>query len=155
MNSRELGHEAGRAIAQGRDTGAIAFVVLAQSELIDDVTITENADLFCEWDENWTGRVNTIVQDPADGRLYRKINSDFNTPFPQSRPSADPSQWRLIGDPGDEWPPWVQPLGAHDAYERGAQVTKNERRWVSDIDNNIWAPGVFGWSEHREEAVRV
>lgn len=47
----------------------------------------------------------------------------------------------------EEWPEWVQPTGAHDAYSIGDKVSHNEKHWISDYDANIWEPGVFGWSE--------
>ena len=137
--------ELNKKITQSQSISEIAFVVMAENELIDDVTLTENADIFPVWDENWTGRVGAIVRHNA--KLFRKINSDFNTPFPQSIPGEDASQWLLIGDPGDEWPPWSRPLGAHDAYPMGAQVTHNERRWISEHDANVWEPGAWGWRE--------
>jgi len=146
MDERGLGSLIGRDVRRSREVSSIAFVVMAQSEYIDDVTIIENADLFNEWDENWTGRVGDIVKD--EGSLYRKINADFNTPFPQSKPSADKSQWKLIGDPLEEYPEWVQPIGSHDAYMDGAKVTHNDKRWLNTHgDGNIWEPGVFGWDE--------
>ena len=149
MSNREMGREAGRYIRQGRDIGAVAFVALAQSDMIDDVTITENAGLFCVWDENWTGSARSIVIDPTDGMLYRSIHTVG--PGQNTRPSTTPSMWTRIGNPGDEWPEWVQPLGAHDAYETGAQVTHNGRRWINTHGNgNVWMPGVFGWTEVRE-----
>lgn len=43
-----------------------------------------------------------------------------------------------------DWPEWVQPTGAHDAYAKGSQVTHNGERYVSQIDANVWEPGVFG-----------
>lgn len=49
------------------------------------------------------------------------------------------------GDSGSSnWPEWVQPIGAHDAYAKGSQVTHNGERYVSKIDANVWEPGVFG-----------
>ena len=47
----------------------------------------------------------------------------------------------------EEYPEWVQPAGAHDAYMKGAKVSHNSKHWGSDVDNNIWEPGVYGWSE--------
>ena len=41
---------------------------------------------------------------------------------------------------------WVQPTGAHDAYAIHTQVLHNGQIWISLIDNNVWEPGVFGWS---------
>ena len=49
------------------------------------------------------------------------------------------------GDSGSsDWPEWVQPTGAHDAYAKGSQVTHNGERYVSKIDANVWEPGMFG-----------
>jgi len=47
----------------------------------------------------------------------------------------------------EEFPDWVQPQGAHDAYNKGDKVTHLEKHWVSDVDNNVWEPSVYGWSE--------
>lgn len=41
--------------------------------------------------------------------------------------------------------PWVQPLGAHDAYPLGAKVTHKGQVWTSTTAANIWEPGVYGW----------
>lgn len=51
----------------------------------------------------------------------------------------------LIPDPG-EIPEWEQP-GSTNPYMAGDMVRHNEKVWVSDIDNNVWEPGVYGWSE--------
>lgn len=45
------------------------------------------------------------------------------------------------------YPAWVQPSGAHDAYQAGACVSHNEKRWTSDLNGNVWEPGVYGWTE--------
>lgn len=47
----------------------------------------------------------------------------------------------------EEWPDWVQPTGAQDAYAALAKVTHGGKRWVSDVESNVWEPGVYGWSE--------
>jgi hypothetical protein len=41
--------------------------------------------------------------------------------------------------------PWVQPLGAQDAYQIGDRVTFGGQTWESTAANNVWQPGVFGW----------
>ena len=49
------------------------------------------------------------------------------------------------GDSGSsDWPEWVQPTGAHNAYAKGSQVTHNGERYVSKINANVWEPGAFG-----------
>lgn len=46
-----------------------------------------------------------------------------------------------------EYPDWVQPTGAHDAYSKGDKVTYDGKHWVSTADANVWQPGVYGWEE--------
>jgi hypothetical protein len=42
---------------------------------------------------------------------------------------------------------WVQPLGAHDAYQTGDKVLFNGLTYESVIDANVWSPSVYpaGW----------
>ena len=47
----------------------------------------------------------------------------------------------------EEFPEWVQPTGAHDAYNLGDKVSHNEKHWVSLIDANTYEPGIYGWEE--------
>jgi len=42
--------------------------------------------------------------------------------------------------------PWVQPESTNP-YMKGEKVTHNGKTWESTIDNNVWAPGVYGWKE--------
>jgi hypothetical protein len=42
---------------------------------------------------------------------------------------------------------WVQPAGAYDAYQIGDKVTYNSKDWECNTANNVWEPGVFGWTD--------
>lgn len=46
----------------------------------------------------------------------------------------------------EEIPEWVQPTGAQDAYMKGDKVRHSDAVWVSDVDGNVWEPGVYGWT---------
>ena len=35
-------------------------------------------------------------------------------------------------------------------YAKGDKVAHNGKTWVSDIDGNVWEPGVYGWTEVAE-----
>ena len=52
----------------------------------------------------------------------------------------------------EEYPEYVQPLGAHDAYKKGAKITFNGKKYISLIDGNNWSPSVYpqGWEEVKE-----
>ena len=45
--------------------------------------------------------------------------------------------------PADQWPEFVQPTGAHDAYHTGAQVIYNGQRYRCLMDNCVWSPDVL------------
>lgn len=62
-------------------------------------------------------------------------------------PDVAVSLWVAISDPSIEYPEWVQPTGAHDVYMKGDKVSHNDKHWISDIDNNSYEPGVYGWTE--------
>lgn len=60
-------------------------------------------------------------------------------------PDATPALWTRISV--EEFPQWVQPTGAQDAYMIGDKVTHNGKTWTSTINGNVWEPGVYGWQE--------
>ena len=82
------------------------------------------------------------------GRLYRCVQA--HTSQENWTPDAAASLWAEIADPSEEWPKWAQPIGAHDAYSAGAKVSHSEKKWTSDLDNNVWEPGVYGWTEVKD-----
>ena len=60
-------------------------------------------------------------------------------------PDAVPALWVKVSV--EEWPEWVQPTGASDAYNTGDKVAYDGKHWVSTADANVWQPGVYGWEE--------
>ena len=50
-------------------------------------------------------------------------------------------------DDSESFPEFVQPTGAHDAYQQGQGITWNGQRYRSLIDANVWSPDVYpqGW----------
>ena len=83
-----------------------------------------------------------------NGILYRCITA--HTAQETWNPADAPSLWAkvLIPDP-DVIPAWEQP-DSTNPYNAGDKVTHNGKTWVSDVDNNVWEPGVYGWSEVTE-----
>lgn len=39
-----------------------------------------------------------------------------------------------------EWPEYVAPTGAHDAYNMGDKVTFKGHRYISKVNGNIYSP---------------
>lgn len=53
----------------------------------------------------------------------------------------------------DEYPQYVQPTGAHDAYHIGDKITYNGKKYVCKLDNYVWNPDEYpaGWEEVVED----
>ena len=129
----------------------LMFVKAAQAQQLDDASIAKYPEFFVTWDENWRGKAGDIVQD--EGACYHSIH-DVTDAGQNRKPSENPSSWARIGDPGEEWPEWLQPGGGYNAYHIGDKVTHKGERWVcTETDgagNNTWEPGVYGWTKYTE-----
>ena len=114
----------------------------------DAVLLAQPMAMYDEWSAE---SVEYVLDDirQYNGTLYRCVQA--HTSQATWTPEDAPSLWTRIADPAQEWPEWIQPTGAHNAYAKGAKVTHAGKRWVSDVDANTWAPGVYGWTEHIEE----
>ena len=77
-----------------------------------------------------------------DGRLWRVVQS--HTSQAGWLPGV---AWALFAETWESGtvPAWRQPQGAHDAYPSGFRVTHEGQTWQSNVDANVWEPGVFGW----------
>lgn len=82
------------------------------------------------------------------GALYRVLQD--HTSQADWTPDAAPSLFAkvLIPDP-ETIPEWEQP-DSTNPYAKGDKVTHNGKMWISDIEGNVWEPGVYGWSEVTE-----
>lgn len=121
----------------------IVFVTLCESGMIDDVTATEHTDVFAPWESGIAYVVGNIRT--YNEKLYKCVQA--HTSQSDWTPDATPALWTAIGDPAEEWPEWSQPIGAHDAYMAGDKVSCDGKHWISNADNNVWKPGVYGWDE--------
>ena len=94
--------------------------------------------------EKWT--VNKAVEvgerREYEGTLYEVVQA--HTTQGNWTPDATPALWKEVAPEG-VIPEWKQPLGAHDAYQKGDKVLYNELVYVSIVDNNVWEPTVYGW----------
>lgn len=128
---------------------AIVFVTLAEAQQLDDVTVSEHPELFSDWVEGMDYEVKTIRRDPEDGKLYRCEQK--HTSQAGWEPHNTPAMWTQISDPSVEYPDWRQPIGVQDSYAKGDKVTDDGKKWISEVDNNVWKPGVYGWTEVKED----
>lgn len=99
-----------------------------------------------QWVVNVAYEVDDVVE--RGSMSYQCIQAHTsNTTWP---PEHTPALWNHYTPSEEGGPaPWVQPTGAHDAYTTGDRVTHNSATWLCDAANNVWEPGVYGWTvEH-------
>lgn len=127
--------------------GEHRLVLMAEKGDIDDITAMENVDVFAPWRSALPTRraicALTVMENSESSiAAYRSTRRQDDW-----TPDNAASLWALAGDPTVEFPDWSQPIGAHDAYDAGAKVSYGGKHWVSDLDDNVWVPGVYGWTE--------
>ena len=56
-------------------------------------------------------------------------------------------------EPEEEYPEYIQPTGAHDAYKTGDKITYNGKKYVCKMDGCVWTPDAYpaGWELVEEE----
>ena len=116
----------------------------------DNMTADELAacvPLFDAWDGSSVAyAMGDIVA--YSGALYRCAQA--HTSQAGWTPDISRALWTPMGISADDpeaVPDWVQPTGSHDAYPKDSHVMHNGVEWVSDMDGNVWEPGVSGWTQ--------
>ena len=109
---------------------------------LDDADALEAVELFPNWSDSEDYVVGNRVR--YDGILYKCLQA--HTSQSAWNPVDAVSLWArvLIPDP-EVIPEWIQP-DSTNPYMKGDKVKHLDKTWVSDVDNNVWEPSVYGWS---------
>ena len=107
---------------------------------LNDEDALEMAELFPMWSLK-AYSIGDRIQ--YDEKLYKCVQA--HTAQSDWTPDVTPNLWTRVSV--DEFPEWIQPTGAQDAYRLGDKVSHNNKHWISDIDYNTYEPSVFGWTE--------
>lgn len=110
---------------------------------VDDNTALRMVEFYPEWAAGVAYTAEYKVQ--RSGNLWRCLQD--HTSQDGWGPDSAPSLWAKVLIPDETVvPEWEQP-DSTNPYSAGDKVTHNEKTWVSDVDNNVWEPGVYGWTE--------
>lgn len=124
---------------------------------LDDEKTMEFADLYPVYQINFNYKKDDIfsygVNNDGETQLYRVVS--VHTSQEDWKPSELPALYTAIGFDEQGYPIWTQPLGAHDAYNKGDIVKHKNQLWISTTDGNVWEPGVYGWETYQDEKVAI
>lgn len=126
-----------------QDARAMRAVIEQAAQSLDDAAALQAVCLHPHWATGQAYAAGYKVQ--HGGALYKCLQG--HTAQADWTPDAAPSLWAKVLIPDlDVIPEWEQP-DSTNPYSAGDKVTHNGKTWVSDIDNNVWEPGVYGWTE--------
>lgn len=108
---------------------------------LDDKSALEVIEFFPLWQSDVAYAVNDRIR--YGDILYKCVQA--HTSQSNWTPDATPALWVRVSI--EEYPEWIQPTGVQDAYNKGDKVGHNDKHWISDVDANVWEPGVYGWTE--------
>lgn len=113
------------------------------AETLDDENALKSVELFPAWKEDTAYEMGDRVR--YNNVLYKCLIA--HTAQSDWIPRDSVSLWArvLIPDP-EIIPDWEQPESTNP-YMKGDKVRHVGKVWVSDIDYNVFEPGVAGWSE--------
>lgn len=114
---------------------ALSFVVQNQDQFSDEQALSV-AELYPEWHVGVDYRAGQIVR--RDGQLYRVAQAHASQA--DWTPEASASLFSAVSFTGTV-ENWVQPTGAHDAYNVGDHVMHGGVEYVSLVNGNVWEPG--------------
>ena len=110
---------------------------------LPDEEALQAPEIFPLWEAGKSYAVNDRVQ--YNGVLYKVLQA--HTSQATWTPDAAVSLFaKMLIPETDKIPEWEQP-GSTNQYMKGDRVTHNGKTYESTIDNNVWAPGVYGWKE--------
>lgn len=116
--------------------------IIDTSEILTQQQLADLATIYPQW------RINKYYESDEvfvkDSLLFRVIQA--HTSQADWPPQTTGSLYTPFRAPG-EITDWVQPTGAHDAYQTGEKVNYNGKTYESLIDNNTWSPDAYpaGW----------
>ena len=134
-------------VEKARELRALIEKAMTETASLTEAEAVSATCLYPKWNGNGVAYAKgQRVQ--YDGVLYTVLQN--HTSQAGWKPTAAPSLFAkvLIPDP-TVIPEWEQPESTNP-YAKGDKVAHNGKTWVSDIDGNVWEPGVYGWTEVAE-----
>lgn len=119
---------------------ALRTQIESAATLQTDEAALDSKWMYPEWQNGATYGAGNRIR--YTDKLYRCVQP--HTSQVDWTPDKTPALWVEVSV--EEWPEWRQPTGAHDAYNAGDKCSYKDKHYICDIDGNVYAPDVYGWS---------
>ena len=114
-----------------------------QTDAMTDEEILNYPDFVEKWKRGKSYFVGKRLE--HNGTIY-KVLQDHTSQDDWTPDAASSLFTKVLIPDANVIPEWEQPESTNP-YAKGDKVTHNGKTWVSDVDNNVWEPGVYGWTE--------
>lgn len=99
-----------------------------EGKLTDD----DRVELYAKARDGAAPRYDYSTEIEAIWAAIRALQASQTTPSEPDEPGTEV-----------EWPEYVQPTGAHDAYNTGDKITFNGEHYTCKQDNCVWSPSAY------------
>lgn len=125
---------------------AVKRYLSTETETMTDEEALEVAALFPTWESVIGEEVHVGDRLWYDAKLWKVIQA--HVAQDDWAPASAHSLFTEVSI--EEWPEFVQPTGAADAYKQGDKVTFQGRHYVCLVNDCVWSPADYpaGWELH-------
>ena len=111
---------------------------------LSDEDALQAVQLYPEWSGDGIAyKVDQRIR--YEGTLYKVVLA--HTSQEGWTPTTSPSLFAKVLIPdANVIPEWQQP-DSTNPYQIGDRVTHNGKTWENTVANNVWEPGVYGWTQ--------
>ena len=123
----------------------VKLAVKQARQITDDEEALQVQCLYKQWNKQIGKDLQLGEYIQYEGQLYKVLQQHIVQE--QWTPVNAPSLFaKVLVDPtGETILEWQQP-DSTNPYMKGDKVKHNGLTYVSNVDNNVWEPGVYGWS---------
>lgn len=121
----------------------IRAMIEKQTDALSDTDILKYPGFVEKWETDTTYSVDKRI---AYKDVVYKVLQAHTSQVDWTPDTAVSLYAKVLIPSTDTVPEWEQPESTNP-YMKGDKVTHKGKTWTSDIDNNVWEPGVYGWTE--------
>lgn len=126
-------------------TQILAAIIRAKPEVLDGVS-PESVNRMTNVIDDWNGGAHEYKTGDYvtyGGLVWRCLQAHQSQE--SWAPDVSPSLWAKVLTDAETVLPWEQPSSTNP-YMKGDRVLWDGKVWESEVDNNVWMPGVYGWT---------